>query len=130
GGGGGGGGDRRGGGRGRVSGPPPAVVLADHGECCGERGLVGHDIGLADALLHVPLVVSGLPHVAPAVIETPVQLADVLPSVLGWAGASPLEGIAGRPLPTRDEADATPRRIVSEYTDYTLEDSVPEWMRD
>lgn len=115
---------------GMLTGHPLTVVLADHGECFGERGLVGHDIGLADALLHVPLVVSGLPHVAPAVIETPVQLADVLPSVLGWAGASPLEGIAGRPLPTRDEADATPRRIVSEYTDYTLEDSVPEWMRD
>src|SRR6185369_5078910 len=92
--------------------------------------LFGHDIGLADALLHVPLVVTGLPRVAAAVIATPVELADVPPSILGWVGAPPLEGITGRPLPTDDRSAPAPRGIVSEYTDYTLEDTFPEWMRD
>ena len=114
----------------KIGGRPITVVLSDHGECFGERGLFGHDIGLTDALLHVPLVVSGLPGVPPAVIETPVQLADVLPSVLGWAGAPPLDGITGRALPTTDQRQASPRGIVSEYTDYTLADTLPDWMQD
>jgi arylsulfatase A-like enzyme len=114
----------------RIGGHPLTVVLSDHGECFGERGLVGHDIGLANALLHVPLVVTGLPRVAPAIIETPVQVADVLPSILAWVGAPPLDRVTGRPLPTKDQPDATPRGIVSEYTDYTIEDTFPAWMQD
>jgi arylsulfatase A-like enzyme len=114
----------------RIEGHPLTVVLSDHGECFGERGLFGHDIGLADALLHVPLVVHGLPGIAPAVIETPVQLADVLPSLLAWVGAPPLDGITGRALPTRDQPSATSPGIVSEYTDYTIEETLPEWMQD
>jgi uncharacterized sulfatase len=36
------------------------VVTADHGELFGEYGLVGHNLVLHDALVHVPLVVAGL----------------------------------------------------------------------
>ena len=114
----------------RFPAPPITVVLSDHGECFGERGLVEHDIGLADALLHIPLVIAHLPHVAPAVIDTPVQIADVMPTVLAWAGVPPVAALTGRPLPTGEPAAMPPREIVSEYTDYTTAASLPEWMED
>jgi arylsulfatase A-like enzyme len=115
----------------RLGGGYVTVVVSDHGECFGEHGLMGHDIGITGSLLHVPLVVSGLSKVAPAVIETPVQLADVVPSVLAWARAPVPDGLAGRPLPTRDGTGAgSSRAIVSEYMDYTNEDNVPEAMRE
>lgn len=62
------------------------VATADHGEHLGEARLLGHEFSLRNEVLHVPLVVHGLPGVAPAVIDTPVGLADIAPSLLGWAG--------------------------------------------
>jgi arylsulfatase A-like enzyme len=63
----------------------------------------------------VPLVVNGLPGVAPAVIGTPVGLADIYPTVLGWADLPlPLQ-LVGRPLPTTPDDTRAPRRLVSQY---------------
>lgn len=76
------------------------IVTADHGEHFGEHGLVSHMFSLHEELLHVPLVIHGLPGVAPAVIKTPVQLADVVPTVLGWLGLPIPGGLGGQPLPT------------------------------
>ncbi|MFC7079028.1 sulfatase [Halorussus caseinilyticus] len=42
-----------------LNGDTIVVVTADHGECFGEYGLVGHNLALHDALTHVPLVVAG-----------------------------------------------------------------------
>jgi arylsulfatase A-like enzyme len=93
------------------------VVTSDHGEHFGEGGLVLHAYGLHDVLLHVPLIVDGAPGARPAVIEAPVALADVLPTLLGWAGVPAPPGIVGRPLPT-DPARADPaREVVSEYVE-------------
>jgi uncharacterized sulfatase len=39
---------------------PIIVVTADHGEHFGERGLIGHRLGVTNALTHVPLVMYGL----------------------------------------------------------------------
>ncbi|OYR55805.1 sulfatase-like hydrolase/transferase [Halorubrum halodurans] len=36
------------------------VVTADHGDCFGEQGVLGHNLVLDDALTHVPAVVFGL----------------------------------------------------------------------
>jgi arylsulfatase A-like enzyme len=93
------------------------IVTADHGEHFGEQRLVSHQFSVREALLHVPLIVHGLPDTQPAVIETPVQLADVTPTILGWARLAVPEGLAGRPLPTRYEALADPRPLVSEFVD-------------
>jgi arylsulfatase A-like enzyme len=114
----------------RFPAPPITVVLSDHGEMFGEHRLVGHDIGLADALLHVPLVIANLPHVAPTVIDAPVQIADLMPTILAWGGAPPVEGLTGRSLPTSEPTPAPARHIVSEYTDYTTAGEMPGWLED
>lgn len=93
------------------------IVTADHGEHFGEHRLVGHQFSLREPLIHVPLIVHGLPDTEPAVIETPVALADIAPSILRWAGVAAGRTTAGRPLPTsRDEGDAA-RVIVAEHDD-------------
>jgi len=76
------------------------VVTADHGEFLGEHGQVGH-IGrmLYEPLLHVPLVVK-FPGANPprGRRDDRVQLIDVLPTVLGAAGAPIPAGVQGEPL--------------------------------
>ncbi|MBW2235860.1 MAG: sulfatase [Deltaproteobacteria bacterium] len=89
------------------------VVTSDHGEHLGEHRLLGHEFSVRNVLLHVPLVVHGLPGVRPATLDTPVALADVPASLLSWAGAPG----AGRSLPTRNDADADPRTLLAAYSD-------------
>ena len=93
------------------------IVTSDHGEYLGEHGLLGHDTGLGHPVLHVPLIVHGLPGVAPALIDEPVQLADVMPSILAWAAVAEPDGLAGKPLPARATGAHTQRMIVAEYRD-------------
>lgn len=93
------------------------IVTADHGEHFGEHGLVNHLFSVREALLHVPLVVHGLPGVVPAVIDAPVRLADILPSVLDWAGLTVPTGLAGAPLPVR-AADVVARPVIAEHHDF------------
>jgi arylsulfatase A-like enzyme len=77
------------------------VVVGDHGELLGEHGHMGH-IGrmLYEPLLRVPLVVK---QPGPARLrgreERPVQLVDVLPTVLAAAGAPIPANVQGEPLP-------------------------------
>jgi arylsulfatase A-like enzyme len=97
--------------------PLITVVTADHGENFGEHRLLGHLFQITHALIHVPLVVAGLPGVQPATVSAPVQLADLLPSILMWAGLDVPAGLPGRVLPTSDEVAGNPRTIVAEYTD-------------
>ncbi len=93
------------------------IVTADHGEHFGEHGLVHHQFSVREALLHVPLIVHGLPHVAPAVVDGAVRLVDVMPSILGWAGVAAPPGLAGRPLPVVARAAATDRPVIAEGFD-------------
>jgi arylsulfatase A-like enzyme len=94
------------------------VVTADHGEHFGEHRLVGHQFSLRQALLHVPLVVHGLSGVAPAVVEAPVQLADVVPSILGWTGMTVPGGLSGQALPVEVGAGDGGRAVIGEHIDY------------
>lgn len=77
------------------------VVTADHGEFLGEHGQVGH-IGrmLYEPVLHVPLVVKlpGAAHLRGRNGD-PVQLVDVLPTVLAVAGAPVPPDVQGEALP-------------------------------
>ncbi len=91
------------------------VVTADHGELFGEHHLVSHQFSVSEALLHVPLIVHGLRGVTPAVIGDPVQLADIMPTVLRWAGAVVPDGLAGRELPTVPPPSAVVRAQIAEY---------------
>jgi arylsulfatase A-like enzyme len=99
------------------------VVTSDHGEHLGEHRLLGHQWSVRNVLLHVPLVVHGLPGVAPARIERPVDTLDLVPSILAWAGVGSPDGLDGRPLPTRPDPTpagekAGPRSLVAFYSGY------------
>lgn len=93
------------------------IVTSDHGEHFGEQGLVDHVVGLHEALLRVPLVVQGAPGFRPTVVEAPVQLVDLLPSILEWAGAEVPENLAGVVLPASEPQGARGHPIVAEWYD-------------
>lgn len=85
------------------------IVTADHGEEFGEHGGQYHDSKPYRELNHVPLVFK-VPKTSPAVIRTPVELADIVPTLRDLVGLRPeaaefdgqslLAAVAGRRSPT------------------------------
>jgi arylsulfatase A-like enzyme len=74
------------------------AVTADHGEAFGERGLFGHGNSLYANLLHVGLMVK-YPHSAhTGVVDAPVSLIDILPTLAQSAGVEAPRGLPGRDL--------------------------------
>lgn len=73
------------------------VVVGDHGESFGEGGEDQHGLLLEDGALRVPLIVAG-PGVPVGVVERPVSLADVAPTVLRLAGLPIPRDLDGRDL--------------------------------
>ncbi|MCB9896571.1 MAG: sulfatase [Planctomycetes bacterium] len=72
------------------------VVTSDHGEHFGKRGLLGHGQDLDDDLLDVPLVLAG-PGLPRGVREpAPLDLLDVLPTLLALSGGDALPSDPGR----------------------------------
>jgi arylsulfatase A-like enzyme len=75
------------------------VVTADHGEEFFEHGFKGHQRTLYDEVVRVPLVVSWPGHLPGAVVvEDPVRLIDVMPTVLALAGLPAPPRVQGRDL--------------------------------
>lgn len=97
------------------------VVTSDHGELFGEHDLMGHEFSLHSSLLRVPLVVHGVEGAAGHVVETPVGLQDLMPSLLGWVGARLPDDLSSSSLPlvTTTGAEAS-RMFFSAYTDQFL----------
>ena len=90
--------------------PSTLVVLtADHGEAFGEHGEVSHSVFVYDTTLRVPLVIAG-PGIAPAVVQAPVGLVDLAPTISAQleAGRFDFDGIDltpalnGQAPPVRD----------------------------
>jgi arylsulfatase A-like enzyme len=101
------------------------VVTADHGEFLGEHGQMGH-IGqmLYEPVLHVPLVVKFPGAERPrGRNDRPVQLVDVLPTVLGTVGAPVPDAVQGQSLlavthPSLAEEDIDPFLVARYGTRY------------
>lgn len=71
------------------------IVLADHGQLLGERGMIGHALRLDEELIHVPLLVKPAAGVRlPGHYADQVQLTDVFPL------AVELAGVSSEPAPT------------------------------
>jgi arylsulfatase A-like enzyme len=96
------------------------IATSDHGEHLGERRLLGHEFSVRNVLLNVPLVVHGLPGVPPGMLDEPVELADLTPSILSWAGIEIPEELSGRPLPVSSAASPGGRGIIGVYNDEPL----------
>lgn len=73
------------------------VITADHGEEFFDHAQLGHGHSMYDELLRVPLIVLG-PGVVPGRVATPVQLVDLLPTLLAGVGIEPGDGLHGRDL--------------------------------
>ncbi len=98
------------------------VLLADHGDMLGERGL-WYKMSFFEPSARIPLVVHAPERYAPARVAEPVSLVDVLPTVVDWVGAAWPDGVAAGagtslvPLLTGAgaQADADGRTVAGEY---------------
>ena len=96
------------------------IVTADHGESFGEGGDWFHGTRLRQSEVRVPLLVhypAGIP--AGRVVDAPVQLVDVMPTVLELTGLTtpkPLQGSSLLPLITGSD-DGSKRFAFAEVAD-------------
>jgi arylsulfatase A-like enzyme len=65
------------------------VVTADHGEAFMERGWLGHTRTLHEELVRVPLVIADPLSPGPRVLDGPVSLAALVPTLLELLGIEP-----------------------------------------
>jgi arylsulfatase A-like enzyme/Flp pilus assembly protein TadD len=72
------------------------AVAADHGEGLGEHGEMTHGLLLYEPTLHVPLLLRAPWELKARVVETPVSLVDLAPT---------LAGLAGHPFPKAGSLD-------------------------
>jgi arylsulfatase A-like enzyme len=86
------------------------VITADHGEQFGEWGRIGHGQSLHNKVLHVPLALRWPGVVRKAAIETPVQLVDVMPTVLALVGIPAPASVDGQNLVPLLEGASGPYR--------------------
>jgi arylsulfatase A-like enzyme/cytochrome c-type biogenesis protein CcmH/NrfG len=91
------------------------VLLSDHGEGLGEHGEEEHGVLLYREAIHVPLLLK-LPEGRRAgeTAEAPVELTDVVPTVLSLLGLPVPETLSGSSLLTALEKGAPERRAYSE----------------
>lgn len=87
------------------------VVVADHGEAFREHESLFHAAGLHDEVLHVPLLIR-VPGVAPALVDAPVSLIDLAPTLLELTGAAPLEDVQGVSLVPLLHGGEPPDRLL------------------
>ncbi|MFZ9630309.1 MAG: choline-sulfatase [Ilumatobacteraceae bacterium] len=97
------------------------VLLADHGDMLGERGL-WYKMNYFEGSSRIPLVVHSPSRFAPRRVSAPVSLVDVLPTLADLAGVPgddvvmPLAGRSLLPLCRGDEpADGAGREVIGEY---------------
>jgi choline-sulfatase len=96
------------------------IVLADHGEMLGERGM-WYKQTFFEPSARVPLVFNAPALFAPRRVASVVSLVDLLPTVCEVAGATPGEWAAPIDgtsfLPLLHAGEAPDRRAICEYTD-------------
>ncbi|MFN0241789.1 MAG: sulfatase-like hydrolase/transferase [Planctomycetota bacterium] len=83
------------------------VVTSDHGEEFHDHGQWLHGNSLFEELIRVPLVIAG-PEIAARVVDAPVSLVDLLPTIADWTGESapfPVQGANLANLLRGGEAD-------------------------
>jgi choline-sulfatase len=88
------------------------AFISDHGEAFLEHGLHFHGNSVYGELTNVPLIFWGPAVVARGrVVDGPVQLIDVMPTLLDLAGVRPPAGLQGRSLAPVLRAGAGPVRL-------------------
>lgn len=101
---------------------PAVIVTSDHGESFGEDGYWfahGHSVSLDQ--IRVPLLWRPVEPGEPAVVDEPVSLIDVAPTLLAAAGVEPPDDFQGHPLPLEglsDRGELARSAIFSEHSQY------------
>lgn len=92
------------------------IVGSDHGEAFGQHDTTYHGQTLYEELLRIPLAIR-VPGAAPRVVDTPVSLIDVGPTVLDLAGLPTPGAFMGQSLLplVRGEPAALGRPIIAEF---------------
>ncbi|MFT4625450.1 MAG: choline-sulfatase [Myxococcota bacterium] len=88
--------------------PRVVVVVGDHGEGLAEHAELTHGLFVYESTQRVPWILAG-PGVAPAVVDQPVSLLDVAPTLVDLLGLPPLPDAEGQPVPSAD-----PRPVLLE----------------
>jgi arylsulfatase A-like enzyme len=70
-----------------LTGKTLVVITSDHGQEFMEHGLYTYGHTLHQEVLHVPLIMAGPGIAAPSVVDTPVALLDLAPTLIETAGA-------------------------------------------
>jgi hypothetical protein len=78
------------------------VITGDHGEAFAEHGVFGHGSRMDEEQIHVPLAMR-LPGVAPGHIDQLSVHQDVLPTLLGYLGATPHRTMKGVGIDLRND---------------------------
>jgi len=94
------------------------VVVSDHGEEFQEHGGLLHGRTQFEELLHVPLILAGPGVPAGVVVQEPVSLVDLLPTVLGRLGIEPLPGLDGLDLAPTWQGRTLPERVLFAEADH------------
>jgi arylsulfatase A-like enzyme/tetratricopeptide (TPR) repeat protein len=75
------------------------AVLGDHGESLGDHGEDSHGFFIYEAVTHVPFIMRApFEKTGPRVVEDPVRIIDLTPTVLDLAGIPVPAGMSGRSL--------------------------------
>jgi len=92
------------------------IVVSDHGENLGERGLFGHATSIWRTLVDVPLLVRYPPRFPPGRVARPVVTVDLFPTILELAGVPLPQGAGYHGYSLCDEERSHPasRWLVSE----------------
>ncbi len=93
------------------------IVTSDHGELLGEHDIVGHGGRMMyEGLLHIPMIVKFPGADRPrGENRTPVQLVDVMPTVLTTVGATVPGAVQGEPIQSVDHATIAEEHINPEF---------------
>jgi choline-sulfatase len=73
------------------------VIAGDHGEGLGEHGEKTHGFFIYNSTLHVPLIIEGA-NLKPRVVQEPVSLVDVMPTILQALAIPVPDSVQGRSL--------------------------------
>ena len=95
------------------------IITADHGEEFMERGWIGHCITLYQELIHVPLIMK-FPGCEPAVVDSPVALIDIMPTILGYMGLDTPANLEGQTLDVTAAGNITGGPIFSETFNHLI----------
>ncbi len=93
------------------------MLVADHGDMLGERGL-WYKMNFFEGAARIPLVVHAPGRFEPRRVATPVSLVDVLPTVVELAGGSiesSVDVLAGRSLVSLCNGGEEDRTVLGEY---------------